>query len=136
MADSIRPEFDYIHVECDDAFLRVGPDKIDNPRTISWEMLQCGRPICWNMLGESRWISAELVQDAWRVIDSYITLLKLGRGAEARPHPGFTRQQTLPRESLDDRGNVLNDESTEHAENSGPAENHPDQSLCPPADFH
>ena len=82
----------------DEPFLSIGPDARS---TFTWTWLQKAAeknmPIQWDMQGETRLIPTNLVVDAWRVIESYIELVRLGRAAEAPQAPwGFVWQQTVP----------------------------------------
>jgi hypothetical protein len=82
----------------DEPFLSIGPDARS---TFTWAWLKTAAekqiPIQWDMMGETRLIPVNLIVDAWRVVESYLDLIRLGRGAEAPQAPwGFVWQQTVP----------------------------------------
>lgn len=124
-------------IRCDEAFLEVG---LPAPMAVSdlFMVYRAKIPIIWEMLGLVRIVPETTISDLARVIEGHNALRHLGRSSEiVQGRLGFRWDQTLSfGEYLDDRGQVLDDESTNHADDSGPAENHPDQSLCSLADFH
>lgn len=89
---------DCIQINHDEPFLPLGPDT-RFAFTWAWlhEAAEKKIPIQWNMLGEYRMLPVGIIVDAWRVCESYLELMRLGRGAEAPQIPwGFTWQQTVP----------------------------------------
>ena len=93
----------------DAPFLSLGPDRRSN---MTWaelrNVVEKGLPLEWVMHGEARLLPTNLIQDTWRLVQDYMTLVRIGRatGIHAAPY-GFTRQQTVPMEDATSTTPVL-----------------------------
>ena len=118
---SMPPIVQYVH--WDEPVLEIGPG-----RPITWHDLKAlaeyDGVLVWDMMGERRLLPHAILANLHQIRVAHEALRGLGRGAEVSLKGlCFTRAQTIPlrEQELDDRSQVLCEQTPNAANDSSPA---------------